>query len=163
MSRRPVDRQTLLQAHRRRTVGALLAGLLAGALLLAPAPAELAELAERPPWPGAAVVHAQGGMDIGILSPSFAALPQSVQPGQSFTLAASTATNARCVGQVTFRNEPPVNLDEQTAVGGACTWTVEVPPTLRNGSGSVWIDVSRSGQGWFLAGVFYVNAPGESR
>ena len=102
-------------------------------------------------------------MDIGILSPSFAELPQSVQPGQIFTLVASTAPNARCVGQVMFRNVPPVALDEQTATGGTCAWTVEVPPTLRNGSGSVAIDVSRNGQGWSLAGVFYVNAPGESR
>ena len=136
--------------RRRRIAGAALAGLVAGALLLAPAL-------------GARAAHAQGPMDIGILSPSFAELPQSVQPGQSFRLVASTAPNAQCVGQVTFRHLPPVVLDEQSASGGVCAWIVEVPPTLRNGNASIAIDISRGGQGWFLAGVFYVNAPGESR
>jgi hypothetical protein len=102
-------------------------------------------------------------MDSGILLPSFSDLPLSVQPGQSFPLVASTAPGAQCVGRVTFRNLPPIDLDAQTADGGTCTWTIDVPPTARPGDAIIGIDISRSGQGWALAGVVYVNAVGEFR
>jgi len=40
---------------------------------------------------------------------------------------------------------------------------VDVPPTVRPSTSTISIDISRSGQGWFLAGVFYVTAPDEPR
>jgi hypothetical protein len=115
------------------------------------------------PWIGSTVAQAQGPMDLGILSPSFTALPLSVQPDQRFDIGVSTAPGATCVGQLTFRDEPPIELEAMTATGGTCGWTVDVPPTARPGTATVGVDFARSGQGWALAGVLYVNAVGESR
>ena len=95
-------------------------------------------------------------MDIGILSPSFPDLPLALQPGQSFPLVAAIATGSQCVGHVTFRGFPTIDLDPQTASGGTCTWTVDVPPTARPGTATLSVDISRSGQDWSLAGVVYV-------
>ena len=143
---------------RRRLLVTVLAGLLAAVLALLPAPTP-----DSTAWLGATPALAQGPVDIGILLPSFSDLPFSVQPGQSFPLIANTAPGASCVGQVTFRDHPPIDLEAQTAPGGICTWTVTVPPTTRPGTATVGIGISRSGQDWSLAGVFYVNAYGENR
>ena len=115
------------------------------------------------PWLDSSAAQAQGPMDLGILSPSFTALPLSVQPGQRFDIGVSTAPGATCVGQLAFRNEQPIELEETTATGGACGWTVDVPPTARPGTGTIGVDIARRGQGWSLAGVLYVSPVGESR
>ena len=73
------------------------------------------------------MLSTQGGMDIGILTPSFSELPRSAWPGETFVIGVSTAPGARCSGQVSFRDHPPIDLDEQPAPGGACSWTVTVP------------------------------------
>ncbi len=145
----------------RHLPGIILAGLFAGivAVLPVPTPGASAYTAAL----GAATASAQGPMDVGILLPSFSDLPLSVQPGQSFPLTANTAPGAQCVGQVMFRGQPTIELEAQPAPGGTCTWTVDVPPMTRPGTATIGIDVSRSGQGWSLAGVFYVNPVGESR
>lgn len=142
--------------HRPRAT--VLAGLLAAALALLPAPP-----LDAAAWLGATPVYAQGPVDIGILLPTFSGLPLSVQPGQSFPLIVNTAPGARCVGQVTFRDHPPIELEAQAASDGTCTWTVDVPPTTRPSTAIIGIGLSRSGQNWSLAGVFYVGAIGESR
>ena len=142
----------------RRPLGFVLAGLLAAVLSLLPM-----STSDATAWLGAVPARAQGPVDIGILLPSFTDLPLSVQPGQSFPLIANTAPGASCVGQVTFRDLPPIALDAQTASNGTCTWTVAVPPVTRPGTATIGIGISRSGQDWSLAGVFYVNAYGESR
>jgi hypothetical protein len=115
------------------------------------------------PWNGGTVAQAQGPMDVDIFSPSFTALPLSVQPGQRFDIGVATAPGATCVGRLTFRNEPTIELEATTAIGGACGWTVDVPPTARPGTGTIGVDIARRGQGWSLAGVLYVNPVGESR
>jgi hypothetical protein len=142
----PVLRDPLLRQVAARVA---LPGLLAGALLLLPA---------APP----AAVYAQGPMDIGIVLPSFSDLPLSVQPGQSFPLVASTAPGAQCVGHVTFRGFPTADLDPQTASDGTCAWTVAVPQNAMPGTATLGVDISRSGQGWSLAGVVYVAPVGGS-
>jgi hypothetical protein len=147
-----------LRSSRRRPLGIVLAGLLAAILTLLPTSAS-----DATTWLGATPARAQGPVDIGILLPSFTDLPFSVQPGQSFPLIANTAPGASCVGQVTFRDLPPIVLDAQTAPNGVCTWTVAVPPVTRPGTATISIGLNRSGQNWSLAGVFYVNAVGESR
>jgi hypothetical protein len=148
-----------LHGRRGRLLGS---ALLAGLLAVAPAPA-----ADRTdPTPllvGAQAVRAQGGMDVGILLPSFYELPMAVNPGETFTIGASTAPGARCAGQLSFRNLPPIDLEAVAAPGGACAWTVTVPPTTRNGNGTIAIDISRNGQRWALYGVVYVRPVGESR
>ncbi|MGE3911038.1 MAG: hypothetical protein AB7K36_16895 [Chloroflexota bacterium] len=106
---------------------------------------------------------AQGGMDIGIVSPAFSDLPESVQPGQEFIITAVTAPGARCGGWLMFRNHPLITLDAQLAPARTCSWTVTVPLTTRPGSATIGIDVSRNGQQWALYGVTYVTAVGESR
>ena len=113
--------------------------------------------------PGAAASSAQGGMDIGILTPSFSELPRSVWPGETFAVGVSTAPGARCSGQVAFRDHPPIDLEEVRAPGGTCAWTVAVPPTVRPSTGTIVIPITRSGQWWTLHGIVYVRPVGESR
>jgi hypothetical protein len=139
----------------------LLAASVAGLLSLLPgsAAADLRALS----WVGGGPAYAQGDMDIGILSPSWTSLPLSVQPGQTFDLQAATAPGAHCSGQLYFRAQPPIDLDEQVAPGGTCTWTIETPSTAAPGTGTIHLDIDRSGQSWFLAGVLYVDPHGESR
>jgi hypothetical protein len=113
--------------------------------------------------PGVRTAHAQGGMDIDILSPSFTSLPVSVQPGQEFTISVATAPGARCVGTLTFRGQQPIELEATPAPSGACAWDVGVPLDARPGTGTVSVDLSRSGQHWALSGIVYVSPVGESR
>lgn len=112
---------------------------------------------------GAATSSAQGGMDIGILTPAFSELPRSVLPGETFAVGVSTAPGARCSGQVTFRDHPPVALDEVPAPGGTCSWTVTVPATVRPSTATLEIPITRSGQWWTLYGIVYVPPVGETR
>jgi hypothetical protein len=143
----------------RRLVGsAILAGLLA-LLPVLPSDGTHARLSA-----GAGAAHAQGGMDVGILTPSFSELPtDSLLPGQSFTVGVATAPGARCHGQVTFRDHPPIDLDEVPAPAGTCTWSVTVPPTVRPSTGTIVVPITRSGQWWTLYGIVYVRPVGESR
>ena len=142
-----------------RLVGStLLAGLLA--ILPIPAAGGLHPLLSI----GAMTSRAQGGMDIGILTPSFSDLPgSSLLPGDSFTIGVSTAPGARCHGQVTFRDHPPIDLEEMAAPGGVCSWSVSVPPTVRPSTGTIVVPITRSGQWWTLYGIVYVRPVGESR
>jgi len=133
---------------------------LAGVLAFAPGPGVTQT---GPLSAGALAANAQGRMDIDLVSPTFSELPSSVQPGQQFTVTAATATGARCVGELTFRNQPPIALDDQPAPAGACSWAVTVPLTARPGSGTVAVQVSRNGQTWGLYGITYVSPVGESR
>lgn len=152
--------QRVLHALGRRLIGpAVLAGLLASA----PFPA--AGGLDRAALPlGAATSHAQGDMDIGILTPSFSQLPRSsLLPGQTFTIGVATVPGARCAGQVSFRDVPPIDLDEVAAPAGACSWDVTVPPTVRPSTGTIVVPISRSGQSWTLYGIVYVRPVGESR
>ena len=139
----------------------LLAPALAGLLILAPAATALPPIVAN--IVGAGDASAQGGMDVGITSPSFSELPSSLQPGQEFTITAATAPGARCVGWILFRNQPPIALDSQPAPGGSCSWTVTVPPTARAGTANIGIEISRNGQSWALYGVTYVGWVGERR
>ncbi len=113
--------------------------------------------------PGVQTAAAQGGMDIGILTPSFSALPQTVPSGQPFDIGVATAPGARCSGVATFRHHPPIELAEVMAPGGACAWTVDVPSTVRSGTGTIVVTITRSGQSWGLTGIVYVSAIGEPR
>lgn len=113
--------------------------------------------------PGAATSSAQGRMDIGILSPSFSELPRSARPGETFAVGVATAPGARCSGQVTFRDHPPIDLEEVPAPGGSCSWSVTVPPTVRPSTATLVIPITRSGQWWTLHGIVYVPPVGESR
>lgn len=108
-------------------------------------------------------VSAQGGMDVGIVLPSFYALPYTVQPGQTFEIGVSTAPGARCYGSVSFRAQQPIELETQAAPSGTCAWTVQVPGNQRLGTGTIAVNLARNGQSWNLYGVVYVNALGESR
>ena len=146
-------RPTIRGLGRRALASTLLAALLA----VLPVPA-----ADVPPF-GAATSYAQGGMDIGILTPSFSDLPRSVLPGDTFTVGVSTAPGARCSGQVTFRDHPPIDLDEVAATGGACAWSVTAPPTVRSSTATIVVPITRSGQWWTLYGIVYVRPVGESR
>ena len=112
---------------------------------------------------GAGPASAQGRMDVGILTPSFSELPGSVLPGDTFTIGVSTAPGARCTGQVTFRDHPPIDLEEAAAPGGTCSWTIMVPPTVRSSTATIVIPITRSGQWWTLYGIVYVRPVGESR
>ena len=112
---------------------------------------------------GAARSSAQGGMDVGILTPSFSELPSSVLPGDTFTIGVSTAPGARCTGQITFRDHPPIDLEDVPAPGGTCAWSVTVPPTVRSSTATIVVPITRSGQWWTLYGVVYVRPVGESR
>ena len=112
---------------------------------------------------GAATSSAQGRMDIGILAPSFSELPRSALPGETFAVGVSTAPGARCSGQVTFRDHPPIDLEEVPAPGGSCSWSVTVPPTVRPSTATLVIPITRSGQWWTLHGIVYVPPVGESR
>lgn len=145
----------------RRARHLLLASALAGLLAVAPeagaTPATLGGVI------GASSVSAQGGMDLGILSPSFTELPASLKPGQEFTITAATAAGARCGGWIVFRNLPPIELANQPAPAGACSWTVTVPPTARAGTANIGIEITRSGQSWALYGITYVGWVGENR
>lgn len=145
----------------RRTRQFLRAVALAGLLLVAPAtslvPQPIADVI------GAADVSAQGGMDLGILSPSFTALPTMLKPGQEFTITAATATGARCGGWIVFRNLPPIELENQPAPAATCSWTVTVPPTARAGTANIGIEITRNGQSWALYGITYVSPIGENR
>lgn len=112
---------------------------------------------------GAHVAHAQGGMDVGILTPAFTQLPLSVQPGQQFVIGVATAAGARCVGTLQFRDHPSIELAATPAPGGTCSWTVDVPPTVRPSTGIVTIDLSNGGQHWRLVGTLWVSVVGENR
>src|SRR5262245_15619679 len=112
------------------------AAMLAVLLAVLPVPAADAPGGRSLP-PGAVTASAQGGMDIGILSPSFIELPRSVLPGDTFVVGVSTAPGARCSGQVAFRDHPPIDLEEVPAPGGSCSWTVTVPPTVRPSTGTI--------------------------
>jgi hypothetical protein len=138
----------------RRTINGL-GGRLVGSALLAGLLALLAV--------SVTTANAQGGMDVGILTPSFSELPLSVQPGETFVIGVSTAPGARCSGQVTFRDHPPIDLEEIPAPSGTCSWSVTVPPTVRPSTGTIVIPITRSGQWWTLYGVAYVRPVGESR
>ncbi|MFN8635894.1 MAG: hypothetical protein U0893_18750 [Chloroflexota bacterium] len=140
-----------------RVVGAM---ALASALAFAPSPADRTS---GVPQLGTTAAFAQGGMDVGIMLPSFSELPYSVLPGQSFTIGVTTAPGARCAGTMTFRGQQPIELADSPAPGGSCAWTVEVPPDARPGTGVVAVDLSRSGQHWGLSGVVYVSPVGEYR
>ena len=156
----------------RRTVHGL-GGRLIGSALLAVVLAILPVPAADFPWRnvlravspplGAVTSRAQGGMDVGILTPSFSELPRSAWPGETFVVGVSTAPGARCSGQVAFRDHPPIDLEEVAAPGSTCSWTVTVPPTVRPSTGTIVIPITRSGQWWTLHGIVYVRPVGESR
>jgi hypothetical protein len=135
--------------------------LLAALLAVLPVPALDAPGVTLLPL-GATTASGQGGMDIGILSPSFSQLPGSVLPGETFEIGVSTAPGARCTGQVTFRDHPPIDLDEAPAPRGICSWSVTVPPTTRPSTGTIVIPITRSGQWWTLHGIVYVRPVGEA-
>ncbi|MCC7371245.1 MAG: hypothetical protein IT306_22705 [Chloroflexi bacterium] len=141
---------------RRRLVAPALAALLVTATAqFTDAPLPLA--------PGSSVAHAQGGMDLGILSPSFRDLPSSVAPGQEFTINAVTVNGASCTGSIAFRGEPVIELAGQAASGDVCSWTVTAPTTARPGTANIGIGLTRNGQQWALYGITYVAPIGESR
>ena len=131
----------------------LASALLASLLAILPVPSLL----------GGATSHAQGGMDVGILTPAFSELPRSVLLGDTFTVAVATAPGARCSGQVAFRDHPPIDLEEIAAPGGACAWTVTAPPTVRPSTATLVVPITRSGQWWTLYGIVYVRPVGEAR
>ena len=144
-------------------VGRLIGATMLAALLgIVPVPAPDVPGARTLP-PGAVTAIAQGGMDIGILAPSFSELPRSLLPGDTFVVGVSTAPGARCSGQVAFRDHPPIDLEEMPAPGGSCSWTVTVPPTVRPSTGTLVIPITRSGQWWTLYGIVYVRPVGEGR
>ena len=156
----------------RRTLHRLGGRLVAPAMLaiiLAVLPVTASDLSQAPVlhatiWSlGAARASAQGGMDVGILTPSFGELPRSISPGETFVVGVSTAPGARCSGQVAFRDHPPIDLEEVAAPGGTCSWAVTVPPTVRLGTATIEIPITRNGQWWTLNGVVYVRPVGESR
>ena len=142
----------------RPTSRALGGRVLASALLAA-----LLAILPVPPPLGAATSHAQGGMDVGILTPAFSELPRSVLPGDTFTVGVATAPGARCSVQVAFRDHPPIDLEEIAAPGGACAWTVTAPPTVRPSTATLVVPITRSGQWWTLYGIVYVRPVGEAR
>jgi hypothetical protein len=135
------------------------AAMLAALLAVLPVPA-LDVPSARLPSLGATTSSAQGGMDIGILTPSFSELPRSALPGETFVIGVSTAPGARCSGQVSFRDHPPIDLEEVPAPGGVCSWTVTVPPTVRPSTGTIVIPITRSGQWWTLYGIIYIRQVG---
>ena len=138
------------------------AAVLAALLAILPVPAS--DILRATAWPpGALSTSAQGGMDVGILTPSFSELPRSAWPGDTFVVGVSTAPGARCSGQVAFRDHPPIDLEEVAAPGGACAWTVTVPPTVRPSTATITVPITRSGQWWTLYGIVYVRPVGESR
>jgi hypothetical protein len=145
----------------RRARQMLQASVLAGLLAIAPAasvlPTSLRSIV------GAGNASAQGGMDLGILSPSFSELPSSLSPGQEFTITAETAAGARCGGWIIFRNQPPIELENQPAPAATCSWTVTVPTTARAGTANIGIEITRNGQSWALYGITYVSPIGEQR
>ena len=109
------------------------------------------------------MARAQGGMDVSILTPSFSQLPRTVQPGEQFTIGALTAAGAQCEGTLVFRDHPVIELSAMRAPGGECTWTVDVPPTVRPSTGIITIDLSKGGQSWKLFGTLWVSVVGENR
>ena len=156
----------------RRTLHRLGGRLVAPAMLaiiLAVLPVPASDLSQAPVlhatiWSlGAARASAQGGMDVGILTPAFSELPRSVLPGDTFTVGVATAPGARCSGQVAFRDHPPIDLEEIAAPGGACAWTVTAPPTVRPSTATLVVPITRSGQWWTLYGIVYVRPVGEAR
>ena len=102
-------------------------------------------------------------MDVGILTPTFSELPLSVKPGDTFVVGVATAPGARCSGQMAFRNQPPIELGEMPAPRGSCSWSVDVPPAAYPGTGTLVVDIARSGQTWALFGVVYVSPVGAAR
>lgn len=115
------------------------------------------------PSPGATTAHAQGGMDVGIVTPSFSELPRAVSPGDTFAIGVATAPGARCSGQVSFQGHEPIDLEEMPAPGGSCSWTVTVPTNVRPSTATIVVPLTRSGQWWTLYGIVYVRPVGESR
>jgi hypothetical protein len=152
-----MHRPTLGRITRQLLLAPALAGLLASVPAASVLPPALTGVV------GAGQAYAQGGMDLGILSPSFRDLPASLKPGQEFTITAATAPGARCAGWIIFRNQPPIALDSQPAPSGACSWSVTVPPTARAGTANIGIEITRSGQNWALYGITYVGWVGEQR
>lgn len=144
-----------------RLARALGSVLLAGVLALLPVPTSDNSVLRS--VVGAPSVSAQGPVDVGILGPSFAELPRAVDPGQTFTIVAATAPGARCSGQVTFRDHPPIDLEDVAAPGGTCSWNVTVPATVRSSTGIIVIPITRSGQWWTLYGITFVRTVGEAR
>ena len=102
-------------------------------------------------------------MDVGLVTPSFTELPLAVQPGDTFVVGVSTAPGARCSARWTFRNLPPIDLEEISAPAATCSWSVTVPPTVRPSTATIVVPLTRSGQWWTLYGVVYVRPVGESR
>jgi hypothetical protein len=151
-----MHRAPLYRLGARLAASAALSGLLA----LAPLPTLPARNAES----DTGVAYAQGGMDIGILTPAFSELPRSsLLPGETFTIGVSTAPGARCSGSVAFRDHPRIDLEEVVAPAGTCRWEVTIPTTVRPSTGTIVIPITRSGQWWTLYGIVYVRPVGESR
>jgi hypothetical protein len=144
-----------------QTVRLIGSALLAGVLTTMPLPA--ADGSRALFAIGAPAASAQGPVDVGILGPSFSELPRTVEPGQTFTIGASTAPGARCSGQITFRDHPPIDLEEIAAPAGTCSWNVTVPGTVRSSTAIIVIPITRSGQWWTLYGIVFVSPVGESR
>jgi len=102
-------------------------------------------------------------MDVEVTSSDVTEIPLSVQPGQTFTIGIDAAPGAHCAGTITFRGPPPIDLPDVVANGEICSWSVTTPPIARQGTAIVDTQVSKNGQSWRVAGVVYVNPPGESR
>jgi hypothetical protein len=102
-------------------------------------------------------------MDVEVTSSDVTEIPLSVQPGQTFTIGIDAAPGAHCAGTITFRGPPPIELPDVVANGEICSWSVTTPTIARQGTAIVDTQVSKNGQSWRVAGVVYVNPPGESR
>jgi hypothetical protein len=102
-------------------------------------------------------------MDVTVTSADVTDIPLSVQPGQTFTVTIHAATGAHCAGTITFRGPPPMELADVAANGEVCAWSVTTPDIARQGTAIVDTQVTKNGQSWRVAGVVYVNPPGESR
>jgi hypothetical protein len=102
-------------------------------------------------------------MDVEVTSSDITDIPLSVQPGQTFTIGIDAAPGAHCAGTITFRGPPPIELPDVVANGEICSWSVTTPTIARQGTAIVDTQVSKNGQSWRVAGVVYVNPPGESR
>jgi hypothetical protein len=102
-------------------------------------------------------------MDTAVTSADISDLPLSVQPGQAFTIGIDAAPGAHCAGTITFRGPPPMELPDVAANGEVCSWSITAPVTARQGTAIIDTQVTKNGQSWRVAGVVYVNPPGESR
>jgi len=103
-------------------------------------------------------------IDVDMTDPRFVDLPDSVQPGDILTIWVDAAASARCVGTITFRGVPPVELPDVAVDGTICAWSVIVPGTSQPGTAIIEVQISRgSDVAPRLAGVVYVHPIGESR